>query len=131
MICENVTRPVCHISLAGSSNPCRTAPSGVRRQPPGLAVGVGVGSAVTVEFAVGTSVDTEPSLGVGVGGPSVELGQVLPGGTWQSSGATIRGSVADTAMRESATATSASGFPPVIGPESWKLSPSARQIKLP
>ena len=53
----------------------------------------------------------QPEVGLGLGvkltvGVALLLGQVLPGGTWQSAGATIRGSFGVSNTNESATVTS-------------------------
>src|SRR5450432_1115179 len=75
------------------------------------AVGVGVGTRVAASArSVAESADGE---GLGV---ALRLGHVLPGGTWQSPGATIRGSSEATRTSESATCTSDAMSPLLTGP---------------
>jgi hypothetical protein len=102
----------------------------------GLALGIGVAVpaeasfAATVELGLAVAVAVAVAivtLGLGLGltvgvGDAVSPPHTLPAGTWQSAGATIRGSLGLSSVSESATLTSES-TPPTLGPENVIAAP--------
>ena len=121
-------------ALDFNARPIRTRQPAVRV---GLALGLGlgIGSAVIDDPSLGLAVElglgvaiAEPGLGLADAiGVAVSLPHTLPAGTWQSAGATTRGSDGLTNTNESATETSDWMSPWLTGPASVIAAPPVVQ----